>query len=69
MSVRGLEQKGETREETRTIKRKNEKKCGLGVFGGTSDFNIFTDGTLLDYAFSEARNFVFRYFNKCLSFV
>ena len=37
MSVR----KGKTREETKTRDRKKEKNCELGVFGGTSDFNIF----------------------------
>ena len=31
---------------TRTRERKKEKNCELGVFGGTSDFNIFFDGTL-----------------------
>ena len=36
---------GETREETRTRERKKEKKCELSIFGGTSDFNIFIDGT------------------------
>ena len=36
---------GETREETRTKERKKEKNCELGVFCGTSDFNIFIDGT------------------------
>ena len=41
MSVRRWRKKGETREETRMTERKNEKKCKLGIFGGTSDFNIY----------------------------
>ena len=32
--------KGERREEKRTRERKTEKICELGVFGGTSNFNI-----------------------------
>ena len=39
------EEKGETRFETRTTERKKEKNCKLGIFGRTSDFNIFIDGT------------------------
>ena len=35
---------GESREETRTRERKTEKNCELGVFGGTSDFNIIIGG-------------------------
>ena len=36
---------GETREETRTKERKKAQNCELGIFGGTSDFNIFINGT------------------------
>ena len=45
MSVRRRRKKGETREETKTAERKKEKNCKLGVFGGTSDFNILSRGT------------------------
>ena len=31
------------KEEPRTRERKKEKNCERGVFGGTSDFNIFMD--------------------------
>ena len=36
--------KGETREETRRRERKTEKICELGVFGGTSNFDIIIGG-------------------------
>ena len=41
MTVRRGMKKGETRKETRTTERKKDKNCKLGVFGGTSDFNIY----------------------------
>ena len=31
--------------ERRTRERKKDKNCEIGVFGGTSDFNIFIDRT------------------------
>ena len=45
MSVRiTAEETGETRKEA-TTRERNEKNCELRVFGATSDFNIFIDGT------------------------
>ena len=40
MCIRGGGMRGETRKETGTRERKKEKKCELGIFGGTSDYNI-----------------------------
>ena len=43
MSERRRRKRGEQREVTRTPERKKDKNCKLGIFGGTSDFNILID--------------------------
>ena len=56
MSVR----KWERREETRMRERKTKKICELGVFGGTSNFNIIIGGLEFNILVRrlETRNFV-----------
>ena len=43
---RQREEEKRQKKRERKKKKKKEKNCELGVFGGTSDFNIFIDGTL-----------------------
>ena len=63
MSVRRRrKRKEETREETKTTERKKKKNCKLGVFGRTSDFNIYRGNLILNVLVLrfQTRNFVRR---------